>query len=544
MKSQTILTTVLGASGVLSQPDHGAMSFDTWCVTYLSTYLVPVANPGKSTGASSLQPTFAGNSSVPVTQTEPQSTLTTDITSEVSTSVEIGPTEAQSGSETVSFDSTTGTLTDQITTLPESIVSTDVLTTSTGIIEPPGRTVIFLISAPNTRKRQNTDKGFVGNDNPSICTFAQSFNLAEEQLFIDGAPFFYDGEDYKELVAGPAPPAGAVTRLFGTNGRALQVNLPGVTAGFCQASDGRIYVTFTSGPVGCEVVILEVYDERQCQNGRLVGIDTTTSATETATSEAISSGRATSAEGSVTKETASTSESIAASSSVAQSQSVGPVSQTTESEASTVASSSVAESIPASLTTSIAASKASTLSPASSSVIGETTTDEVFPTSAPSLVSTTTEAEESTSEEPTSQASSETTETSESSSEESTSAATTEAEQSVTETTTAVEETTTTENETTVEATTESGTESATTTEDATTVVSTTEESSAEETTAEETTTEDQTTVVSTTEESATEETTAEETTTEDLTRIETTTEETTTEETATTETSTAAVPT
>jgi len=179
----------------------------------------------------------------------------------VSSSVEIEPTEAQSGSETVSFDSTAGTLTDQITSASsESTISTDALTTSTSIIEPPGRSVIFLISAPNTRKRQNTDKGFVGNNNPSICTFAQSFNLAEEQLFIDGVPFFYDGEDYKELVMGPTPPAGAVTRLFTTAGRSLQVDLPGSEAGFCQTSDGRVYVTFTSGPAGCEAVSLDVYD--------------------------------------------------------------------------------------------------------------------------------------------------------------------------------------------------------------------------------------------------------------------------------------------
>ncbi|KAF4437577.1 hypothetical protein FACUT_5509 [Fusarium acutatum] len=478
MKSQTILTTVLGASGVLSQADHGAMSLDTWCVTYLSTYLVPVVSPGQPTGASS---------SVPVTQIEPQST------------VEIEPTQAQSGSETVSFDSTTGTLTDQITISSGSIVSSDVLTTSTGIIEPPDRSVIFLISAPNTRKRQNTDKGFVGNNNPSICTFAQSFNLAEEQLFINGVPFFYDGEDYKELVVGPAPPAGAVTRLFGTTGRALQVDLPGVTAGFCQASDGSVYVTFTSRPVGCEVVILEVYDERQCQNGRLVGLDTTTSAIETATSEAISSESVTSVESSATTETtASSSNSIDAPSSIDQTQSVGPISQTTVPEASTAASSSAVESTPISSTTSIAVSEVSTLSPASSSVLDQTTTDEVFPTNAPSLVSTTTEAEESTSIEPTSQASSETTGAAESSSEESTSAATpettTEAGQSATETTTAVEEITT-ENETATESKT---TAADSATEDTTTAVFTTEESSTVATSAEETTTEDLTTIEST----------------------------------------------
>jgi hypothetical protein len=73
-------------------------------------------------------------------------------------------------------------------------------------------------------------------------------------------PFFYNGEDYKELVEGPAPPAGAVTRIFGTAGRSLQVNLPGGEAGFCQTDDGRVYVIFTSGPAGCEAVSLDVYD--------------------------------------------------------------------------------------------------------------------------------------------------------------------------------------------------------------------------------------------------------------------------------------------
>ncbi|KAF5647970.1 hypothetical protein F52700_1184 [Fusarium sp. NRRL 52700] len=540
MKSHIIVTTVLGASGVLSRADHGAMKLDTWCVTYLSTYLVPVSNPGKSTGASSLQPTFAGNSSVPVTQTESQSALTFDTTlltsdvTEVSTSVEVEPSEAQSSSETVSFDSTTGTLTDQITTAPESTITSDVFITTTSIIEPPGRTVIFLISAPrpNTRKRQNTDKGFVGNDNPSICTFAQSFNLAEEQLFINGVPFFYDGEDYKELVAGPAPPAGAVTKLFRTNGRSLEVDLSVRDAGFCLASDGTVYATFTSRPAGCEVVILEVYDERQCQNGRIVGLDTTTSVIETTTSESNSSESTISVEASATTETVSSSDDIAPSSSVAQSQSVGPVSQTTESEAS---SSAVASS-PISPTTSIATSEVSTQSPASSSVTDETTTDEVFPTTAPSLVSTTTEVEESTS-----------TETSESSSEEITSAATTEVEQSATETTTAVEETTenstvattaeetTTEGLTTAVSTTEETTVEETTVEDVTTEVSTIEQTATEETTAEATTTEDVTTDVSTTEETSAEETTAEETTTEDITTEVTTTEEATTEETTTT---------
>ncbi|KAI1056003.1 hypothetical protein LB506_009188 [Fusarium annulatum] len=366
---------------------------------------------------------------------------------------------------------------DRFTTSSGSIVSSDALTISTGIIEPPGRPVIFLISAPKPRKRQNTDKGFVGNNNPSICTFAQSFNLAEEQLFIGGVPLFYDGEDYKELAAGPSPPAGAVTRLFTAAGRSLQVDLPGRDVGFCQARDGRVYVIFASGPVGCEAVTLEVYDERQCQNGRLVGVDTTSSV-----------------DGSTITETTSlSSESIASSRNVVQTLSAGPASQTTEPEASTVASSGATESTPISLTTSIAVSEVSTLSPVSSSVLEEPTSNEVIPSITPSSLSTSTEAEELLNFNGANVTrSSETTEAAESSSEESTSAATTK--------TTTEAGQFTTEDETTVEAAIESETttaEAATTT-DTTTAVFTTQESSTVATTAEETTTEDLTTIEST----------------------------------------------
>ncbi|KAG5798415.1 hypothetical protein H9Q69_002563 [Fusarium xylarioides] len=576
MKSQIILTTVLGANGVLSRADHEEMS-KSWPIN-----------------GSIFFTTDGGNSSVPVTQPEFQSVLTFDtsvVTSdatEVSSSVEVEPTEAQSGSEiesqgeltsgttviasgdatgvsssaaieptqarsgseTVSFDSTIGTLTDQITTSSGSTVSNDALTTSTGIIEPPGRSVIILISASDTRKRQNTDKGFVGDNNPSICTFAESFNFAEEQLFENGVPLFYNGEDYKELAAGSTPPEGAVTRHFTTAGRSLQVELPGGTAGFCQASDGRVYVTFTSRPAGCEAVSLEVYDERQCQNGKLVGIDTATSAIGTATSEGIGSESVTSVEGSTTTEiTALSSDSIAASSSIAQTQSVRPVSQTTESEVSTAASSSAIESIPLDSTTSIAVSDVSTLSPASSLGFDESTTAEIIPTSAPSLVSTSVQVAESTS---TSQASPETTESGTTSSKVALET-TTEANTSGTETT--VVDETTTEIDTTTEAATESETTTAetsvpsdeTSTADVTSVESSTvaitsEESTSEaSTTAEETTTLETTAAESTTEESTTEESTSEESTTQEPTTTAETTTDTPTTTTTTTTTSAAA---
>lgn len=183
-----------------------------------------------------------------------------------SLSVESQLTQVQPGSETpIMTEKTTSTS----SAVFESKFSTVSLITSTGIIEPPGRIVIFLIREPthNTQKRsfnrrQNTDKRFVGNGNPDTCTYAESFNLAQEQLFIDGVPFFYNGQDYTELRARPIPPVGAVTRIFITSGRLLEIRNPDVPdgAGFCLARDGTVYVTFTSGPAGCVPIILEVYD--------------------------------------------------------------------------------------------------------------------------------------------------------------------------------------------------------------------------------------------------------------------------------------------
>ncbi|KAI1033174.1 hypothetical protein LB505_010573 [Fusarium chuoi] len=123
MKSTAILTTVLGAGGVLSRADHGAMNLDT-CFCYIFRSSIGFRN------------------------------------------------------SVIRFN-------DRNSDRPNHhIIRIDreqnALTTSIGIIAPPDRSVIFLISAPNTRKRQNTDKGFVGNNNPSICTFAQKTTEAAE----------------------------------------------------------------------------------------------------------------------------------------------------------------------------------------------------------------------------------------------------------------------------------------------------------------------------------------------------------------------------
>ncbi|EXK27497.1 hypothetical protein FOMG_16044 [Fusarium oxysporum f. sp. melonis 26406] len=418
------------------------MHMETRCITYLSTFLVPVSSPDKSngrlTGPSYLQD-IAGNSSVSVIQTESQSALMTVVasgTTEASTSsgfeslsVESQLTQVQPGSETpIMTEKTTSTS----SAVFESKFSTVSLITSTGIIEPPGRIVIFLIREPthNTQKRsfnrrQNTDKRFVGNGNPDTCTYAESFNLAQEQLFIDGVPFFYNGQDYTELRARPIPPVGAVTRIFITSGRLLEIRNPDVPdgAGFCLARDGTVYVTFTSGPAGCVPIILEVYDKRQCQNGRLVGLDTTTSAAETATStsKAITSGSSTNIEGSTTMTirttTTTKTKTTAKDTSTAEST---PISEpTTSSKASTAESSSASTS--SSFRTGITTSEASTEPTVSSPVPRESSTEGVSLTTVLTLtsaVSTSNGTEESTSIKP---ASSETSEAGTTSSEESTS---------------------------------------------------------------------------------------------------------------------------
>lgn len=51
MKSHISIAAILGAVGVIAVPDHAAIELNTFCITYLSTYLVPVSqNASLSTG--------------------------------------------------------------------------------------------------------------------------------------------------------------------------------------------------------------------------------------------------------------------------------------------------------------------------------------------------------------------------------------------------------------------------------------------------------------------------------------------------------------
>ncbi|CAG7564261.1 unnamed protein product [Fusarium equiseti] len=191
------------------------------------------------------------------------------------------PTVAESGSVTRSLDLITEPVIDEVVTSSlstelGSTVSTDAIPTSSGFIEPAGRSVIFQVSVVDNQKRSTNKRqaigGFVGNDNPQSCTFAATFNLAEGQLFEGGTPIYYSGESYKELSGLDFPSSGSITKTFEDTGRLVFRNsaLPNGRAGFCQTLDGIVYVTFTNGPVGCISVELVVYDVTQCQDGRLI----------------------------------------------------------------------------------------------------------------------------------------------------------------------------------------------------------------------------------------------------------------------------------
>lgn len=165
---------------------------------------------------------------------------------------------------TESDGSITPPLTDEV--VPSSTTDANAIPTSSGLVEPAGRSVIFQVSVTGNEKRnihkRQAAGGFVGNDKPKSCTFATTFILSEGRLFEGGASIYYSGESYKELSGQDIPASGSITKTIEDSGRLTFRNpgLPNGRAGFCQSPDGIVYVTFTSGPVGCIPVDLIVYD--------------------------------------------------------------------------------------------------------------------------------------------------------------------------------------------------------------------------------------------------------------------------------------------
>ncbi|EWZ30711.1 hypothetical protein FOCG_07851 [Fusarium oxysporum f. sp. radicis-lycopersici 26381] len=283
MKHQVVIATFLAAFNNAAAKQLAPVKLETWCITYVSTYLVPLqassnlTEIGEATKYSSLAP------ALDVTAADNASSVTTQISTEDTSSsafetqlVDDQSTEPQSGTES----------TDGTTIVPTSSVEAELTSSSNTAsassigTEPAGRSIIFLISLTENDKRDLSRRatgGFVGNENPGVCTFAAVFTLSDDQLLEDGIPIYYAGEEFKELSGQGQAPSDAVTKTFLSSGGGLQftnAKLPGGQAGFCQDSSGKVYITFSSGPPGCIPVDLSVYEVEQCQNGRLLGLDT------------------------------------------------------------------------------------------------------------------------------------------------------------------------------------------------------------------------------------------------------------------------------
>ncbi|KNB14779.1 hypothetical protein FOXG_13555 [Fusarium oxysporum f. sp. lycopersici 4287] len=283
MKHQGVIATFLAAFNNAAAKQLASVKLETWCITYVSTYLVPMqassnlTEIGEATKYSSLAPTLD------VTAADNASSVTTQISTEDTSSsafetqlVDDQSTEPQSGTE-----STDGTTIVPISSVEAELTSSSNTASASSIgTEPAVRSIIFLISLPENDKRDLSRRatgGFVGNENPGVCTFAAVFTLSDYQLLEGVIPIYYAGEEFKELSGQGQAPSDGVTKTFLSSGGGLQftnAKLPGGQAGFCQDSNGKVYITFSSGPPGCVPVDLSVYEVEQCQNGRLLGLDT------------------------------------------------------------------------------------------------------------------------------------------------------------------------------------------------------------------------------------------------------------------------------
>ncbi|EXM19088.1 hypothetical protein RAB80_015027 [Fusarium oxysporum f. sp. vasinfectum] len=306
MKRHIFFAALLKAVAASSENDLAPREAETYCVTYLSTYLAAIPNNNgpfssidgdanapdtgdRETGrfplAPSIRPTFGRNTSIATTSTDSRSSRIDQETSQLA--------EFVSGSSSVDLPlSSDEALTTQSAFQTSLGHTTAAASTTTGIVEPEGQTVIFLIQLPDDDRKRSINKrevgGFVGDGSPDTCTFASSFNLAEGQLFKSGNPIYYSGEAYKELESQGLPPSDAITKGFASTGTSLSFQnneLPNGEAGFCQTSDGQVYITFTSAPPGCTSVTLGVYDVSRCQNGKLVGVDDLSSTSSMVTTQ-------------------------------------------------------------------------------------------------------------------------------------------------------------------------------------------------------------------------------------------------------------------
>ncbi|RGP70256.1 peptidase s8 and s53 subtilisin kexin sedolisin [Fusarium sporotrichioides] len=254
----SIVQAAAGLKLIDESEDNGVV-----CYTYLSTYLAAVdietAGPAPifPTTRGILPPYFTNRS----TSAVPPSTF---------------PADRESSTLLQDPESTVALLTSSDFVIPTqsselfsstATISSQVSTTSSQS-EVTGQPVIFFVTPNTANKRRSlvkrvTPGGFIdGASSADICTDAAIFQLADGQLLDNGSPIYYDGEPYKQFGSDGTPPDGAITREFANvNGNLVFASnsLPSTNAGFCQDDSGRVYITFGSGPSGCDPVLLQVY---------------------------------------------------------------------------------------------------------------------------------------------------------------------------------------------------------------------------------------------------------------------------------------------
>ena len=258
----------------------------TYCITYESTYLAPIsigANSSDADASATDEPGFLPSGSASLPLFEPtQEALTTGATvntedSAVNTEDPAINTEdpAINTEESTGITATLPVDTDQptVTTIgPEDTEEPSPPTESAATqpaFEPTGQRVILLVQPAGELTKRDVG-GFVGNGNPDVCTFASTYTLGKDQLFVGSFPISYSGEEFQSLDSVSAPPEGAITRTFSSEGGILSFanrGLPGGRASFCQDPlDGQVYITYRSKPPGCVFITLSVYGGEYCSS--------------------------------------------------------------------------------------------------------------------------------------------------------------------------------------------------------------------------------------------------------------------------------------
>ncbi|EWY82659.1 hypothetical protein FOYG_14756 [Fusarium oxysporum NRRL 32931] len=261
IKHQVVIATFLAAFNNAAAKQLASVKLETWCITYVSTYLVPMqassnlTEIGEATKYSSLAPTLD------VTAADNASSVTTQISTEDTSSsafetqlVDDQSTEPQSGTE-----STDGTTIVPTSSVEAEFTSSSNTASASSIGTEPAEELLAASLA--TKIRESV---------PSLL----SLPSPDDQLLEYGIPIYYAGEDFKELSGQGQAPSDAVTKTFLSSGGGLQftnAKLLEVKLGSVRILVGKSTSRFLRGH---RVAYQLICRSMKCQNGRLLGLDT------------------------------------------------------------------------------------------------------------------------------------------------------------------------------------------------------------------------------------------------------------------------------